>query len=182
MHHSPRQKMLLHVCCASCAVYLTKALRKNFKLILYFYNPNIYPRSEYNLRFKGIKKIAWKYGVTLIEGKYGHVAWKKAVKSHIKDKEGGKRCEICFRYRLEATAKKAVELKIPYFATTLALSPQKDAKIINEIGEEIAAKHELEYLDEEFEEGVSYAKSLELSKKLKLYRQDYCGCEYSTTK
>lgn len=182
MHHAPKQKLLLHVCCATCASYLVKILRKNFKLSLYFYNPNIYPKSEYDLRLKDVRRIAHYYGVRLIEGKYGHAVWKKAVRGHAKDKEGGKRCEICYKYRLEATAKKASELRIPYFATTLAISPQKDAEIINKIGEHIAAKHELEYLDEEFEEGVSYAKSLEIAKKMNLYRQEYCGCEYSIVK
>ena len=180
MHCSPKQKLVLHVCCGSCASWVVKILRKDFNLILYFYNPGIYPEAEYDLRLCDAKKIARKYwGINLIEGTYNHPKWKKLIKGHEGDKEGGMRCELCYKERLEQTAKLAKKLKAPFFATTLSISPHKKTKVINKIGDEIAEKFNLLFYGEDFKAKNGFKKSVILSKKMKLHRQDYCGCEYS---
>ncbi len=182
MHQSPKQKLLLHTCCASCAAHVIEALRKDFKIYLYFYNPNIYPKSEYDVRLKDIKKISQKYLIKLFIGTYSHLKWKNLIKGHENDSEGGGRCKLCFKHRLEETAKFAKKNDFCIFTTTLTISPHKDAKIINTIGEEIAHSHNLIFLEEDFKAQGGFKKSVELSKKLKLYRQEYCGCEYSIKK
>lgn len=182
MHCSPKQKLLLHTCCGGCAAYVIKILRKNFKVYLYYYNPNIYPKSEYDRRLKDIKKISRKYFIKLFIGTYNHSRWKKLIKGHENDHEGGKRCKICYRLRLEETAKFAKKNNFHIFGTTLTISPHKESEVINTMGEEIAQSHNLVFLENDFKDNGGFKKSVELSKKLKLYRQDYCGCEYSIKK
>lgn len=183
MHYAPKQKLILHVCCGGCASWVVKLLRKDFKLILYYYNPSIYPKSEYDIRLHDAKKLARKYwGISLIEGDYGHTKWKKLIKGHETDKEGGKRCDMCYTDRLEATAKLAKKLNAPFFATTLSISPHKKTEVINRIGNEIAGRYNLLFYTEDFKEKDGFKKSVVLSKKMKFHRQDYCGCEYSIKK
>lgn len=177
--HEPKPKILLHTCCATCAVYVQEVLSKNYEVVIYYFNPNTYPKNEYQKRLKDIKKIALNKGLKLIIGKYEHNKWKKAIKGHEKDKEGGKRCLICYGHRLEATARKASGLRIQYFTSTLTVSPHKKAETINRIGKKMGDKYGAEFLDKDFKKNDGFKKSMELSKKYKFYRQDYCGCEYS---
>jgi len=177
-----RPKLLLHICCSGCGAYISRLLEQDYKVILYFYNPNIFPQAEYNKRLKEINIITKKLGLNIIIGEYNHDKWLKLIKGYEKEPEKGKRCLICYQNRLEATAKKAKEKKFAYFATTLTVSPHKDAQAINKIGNNLAKKLGVKFLDKDFKKKDGHKKSVEASRRLGLYRQDYCGCEYSKCK
>ncbi|MFC1724951.1 epoxyqueuosine reductase QueH [candidate division KSB1 bacterium] len=176
------EKILLHSCCAPCASASIEKLLNNYEIILFFYNPNIHPETEYSARKDEIKKIAEFYYVELITGKYDPELWFSGVKGLEKEPERGKRCDVCFRIRLENTGLKAKELGIRKFTSTLSISPHKDFDKINNIGQDIASKLDLEFVPENFKKKDGYKKSIELSKKFDLYRQGYCGCVYSKEK
>tara|TARA_Y100000310_G_scaffold339368_1_gene431836 strand:- start:3962 stop:4444 length:483 start_codon:yes stop_codon:yes gene_type:complete len=156
-------------------------LKKDYNVTLFFYNPNVHPAEEYDKRLGEAKKIAKLLKVPLIEGDYDTKKWLDAVKGHEDDKEGGKRCEICFRVRLEETARLAKEKGFDLFTTTLTVSPYKNADVINKIGKELE-KYNVKFLSADFKKKDGYRKSIELSKEHKLYRQHYCGCIYSKQK
>ena len=174
-----KSKLLLHICCAGCGAYVSQLLKQNFNVTLYFYNPNIYPESEYNKRLAETKMIAKKFNLKLIVGKYGHNQWLELVKGHEQDPERGERCLICYQNRLETTAKMAKKKQFNYFTTTLTVSPYKDAQAISRVGRELAKKYNVKSLDKDFKKQDGFKKSVELSKELGLYRQNYCGCEFS---
>lgn len=173
------EKLLLHVCCAPCSTSVIEALKEKYDLTLFFYNPNIEPEEEYLLRLKNAQNIAEDMNLSLISADYNNKEWKDAVKGYENEKEGGKRCEICFKHRLEVSAKTAKEKGFNLFTTTLTVSPYKDAVLINKIGEETAKEHNLSFLSADFKKENGYRKSIELSKKHNLYRQHYCGCLFS---
>lgn len=175
-------KLLLHICCVGCGVYISKILKKKFRVILYFYNPNIYPKNEYDKRLKETRRIAKKLKLDLIVGKYNHSSWLKLIKGYEKDPEKGERCLICYQDRLEKTAETAKEKGYNYFSTTLTISPHKDAKAISEIGRELKKRYKVKFLDKDFKKQDGFKKSVELSKRLGLYRQNYCGCEFSKSR
>ncbi|MBD3247965.1 hypothetical protein GF382_01585 [Candidatus Falkowbacteria bacterium] len=180
LFHESKKRLLLHVCCATCAIYVSEVLEKQgFRVVLFYHNPNTYPKKEYEKRAKDVKKIAKIRGLELLIDEYDHQKWKKAVRGREKDKEGGERCLICYRKRLEETAKRAKSEGIRYFTSTLSVSPHKQAERINKIGQEIAKKHGVEFLSENFKKKDGFKRSIDLSKKHKFYRQNYCGCEYS---
>ena len=171
--------LLLHVCCAPCSTYVFETLKDEFNPVAYFYNPNIHPEEEYQKRVDELRRFAEKAGFALFEGEYEKDRWLDAVKGHEEDKEGGKRCEICYRFRMEETAKFAKKHGFMYFGTVLSISPHKDAEIINRIGEEISREHDINYYQADFKKNDGFKKGIELSKKYGLYRQRYCGCIYS---
>jgi predicted adenine nucleotide alpha hydrolase (AANH) superfamily ATPase len=177
-----KSKLLLHICCVGCGVYIAKLLKEKFRVYLYFYNPNIFPENEYDKRLSEAKNIAKKFGLKLITEKYNHIFWLKKIEGHEHDQEKGERCLICYHDRLEKTAQKAKELKFDFFSTTLTISPHKDASQISKIGKELEEKYLIKYLDENFKKQDGYLKSSRLSRKLGLYRQNYCGCEFSQRK
>jgi len=170
-------KLLLHICCVGCGVYISRRLKKRFRIILYFYNPNIYPVSEYNKRLAEAKKISKKLKLNLTIEKYEHDLWLRRVHGHEKDQERGARCLICYKDRLRKTAEMAAEKNYNYFATTLTTSPHKDAQAISKIGRELEKKYDIKFLDKDFKKQDGFKKSVQLSKELGLYRQNYCGCE-----
>ena len=174
-----KPKILLHSCCAGCGVYIGKLLKKDYNVILYFYNPSIYPISEYNKRLAEAKKIAQKFNLKLLTEEYDHNKWLNKIKGHEHDKERGERCFICYQDRIESTAKKVEEGKFDCFSTTLTVSPHKDSEWISSIGKKMAEKYNVKFLDKDFKKKDGFKKSVELSKKLNLYRQNYCGCEFS---
>ena len=173
------EKILLHICCGPCSTSVIEALKGKYDLTLFFYNPNIEPEQEYELRLKNAKKIAESMNLPFIIVDYSNKDWKNEIKGYEKEKEGGKRCGICFKHRLEISAKTAKENGFNLFTTTLTVSPYKDAVLINKLGEEIAKKYGLSFLKADFKRENGYRKSIELSKKHNLYRQHYCGCSYS---
>ena len=175
--------LLIHSCCAPCSSYTLDYLSKYFNITVVYYNPNIFPKEEYEYRIKEQKRLIEEMDfvnpVKFISTEYSPNDFYEKIKGHEKDLEGGERCAICFKIRLEYTAKLAKSMGFDYFVTTLSISPLKNSKILNEIGQEIAEKHGVKYLISDFKKKDGYKKSVELSKTYNLYRQDYCGCVYS---
>ncbi|MFA5386377.1 MAG: epoxyqueuosine reductase QueH [Candidatus Paceibacterota bacterium] len=178
---SQKPKILLHVCCAVCGAYLIELLKEKYEVILYFYNPNIHPKEEYEKRKESAKKLAEIYNIDFIEEKYIPEKWFEIIKGLENELEGGKRCPICFEMRLRETAISAENNNIPYFTTTLSISPYKDEKIINETGEKIAKEYDLNFLEigELGNKQDLWQKTKELAKKHNFYHQKYCGCIFS---
>jgi predicted adenine nucleotide alpha hydrolase (AANH) superfamily ATPase len=154
-------------------------LREEFELVLFYFNPNIFPENEYDKRLEEVRKIANQFGLDLIIGDYDHQAWLRAIKGRELDAEGGERCFICYRYRLEETVKIAKERKFDLFSTTLTVSPHKKVLAINNAGNELAIKYDIAFLERDFKKQDGFKKSSILSRELGLYRQNYCGCEFS---
>lgn len=175
--------LLLHSCCAPCSSYVLEYLSKYFRINVLYYNPNISKKEEYDLRIaeqqKLIDSMEFVHPVTLTPGEYDVRSFYEIAKGLENCEERGERCHKCYRLRLEYTAKKAKETGADYFATTLTLSPLKDAKVLNCIGEELAKKYDVSYLASDFKKREGYKRSLELSREYSLYRQNFCGCIYS---
>lgn len=178
--------LLLHACCAPCSSAVLERLANYFKITIFYYNPNITDKHEYDKRIIEIEKlislIDSKYPVNLIKGEYEPDKFFKMAKGLENEPERGSRCYLCYSMRLEETARIAEELGFPYFCTTLTLSPHKNSKWINEIGEKLDKEYEGHYLYSDFKKKNGYKRSIELSKQFNLYRQDYCGCVYSKRK
>ncbi len=177
------KKILIHVCCAPCGGQVIKEIENivgtGLDLFVLFFNPNIYPQEEYELRKAEVKRYCDKLKIEFIEGQYNHQAWLDNVKGYETEKEGGKRCELCFTYRLQELAQIASEKDCDAIATTLTISPHKPAELINEIGKEMAEMYGLEFISEIWRKNEGYKKSCEISKKEDFHRQTYCGCEFS---
>lgn len=175
--------LLLHSCCAPCSSYVIQYLANYFYITILYYNPNISPIDEYLKRkdeqIKLIREMPTKYRVDIIDCDYDNEIYERLVKGLEKEPERGKRCEVCFKLRLGKTAEIASRGNYDYFATTLTLSPYKNAKLINDIGLELGEKYGIKYLGSDFKKRDGYKKSIELSKQFNLYRQNYCGCIYS---
>jgi len=178
-----RKKLLLHVCCGPCSTTALERLYPEYDVTVFFYNPNIAPQPEYILRRDESKRYTREvFGteVLFVEGDFHPDVFLKTVKGLEDEPEGGRRCERCFRLRLEETARYAQENGFTYFCTTLTLSPHKNAILINRIGEELAHKYDgLTYLPSDFKKRNGFGRSVEISKKHELYRQHYCGCVFS---
>jgi epoxyqueuosine reductase len=177
-----KQKMLLHVCCANCSIYPLQTLEKDFDVFMYYYNPNIQPEDEYIKRLEYIKKISRIYNVPLITGEYELKKWLESTETLKAEPEGGKRCGVCFEIRLAETAKKAIEMRFDIFGTTLTISPHKNQEVINKIGQDLALKFELNFYRADFKKNDGFKNTMEMSRKLDIYRQNYCGCIYSIGK
>ena len=173
--------LLLHSCCGPCSSYCLSYLRKYFKITLLYYNPNIFPYDEYEHRLSEQKRLLSYFDdVSFLDVGYDHDEFLDYVKGYEAEPEGGARCKKCFELRLSKTAEIAAEKGFDYFATTLTISPHKNAFIINTVGEKIAEGIEgLLWLPGDFKKREGYKMSIELSKKYDLYRQDYCGCEFT---
>lgn len=177
-----KEKLLLHSCCGPCSTVCIERLKDLYDVTVYYFNPNIYPREEYEKRKENQKKVCDSFNVPFIDGDYDEGKWLSFVKGLENEQEGGSRCEKCFLYRLEETCKKAKELKFDIFATTLTVSPHKSTPVINAVGKEISFKENFPYLEESFKKKDGYLRSINLSKELSLYRQNYCGCRFSIRK
>jgi predicted adenine nucleotide alpha hydrolase (AANH) superfamily ATPase len=175
--------LLLHACCAPCSSAVLERIGNYFKVTIFYYNPNITNKDEYDKRVNEIKKFIssfkTKYPISLEEGNYNSKDFFDISKGLEKEPERGKRCYKCYHLRLNETARIADELGYDYFCTTLTLSPHKNSNWINEIGEELNNKYNSTYLYSDFKKKNGYKRSIELSKEYNLYRQDYCGCVYS---
>lgn len=178
--------LFLHSCCAPCSSYVIEYLSNFFAITVFYYNPNISPSEEYTFRSNEQKRLIdemkTKYPVTYTDEDYDSSQFYNAVKGLEKEPEGGKRCEKCFELRLERTAEKAAEGRFDYFATTLTISPLKNAEVINGIGESLGERYSVKWLPSDFKKKGGYKRSIELSKIYNLYRQNYCGCIFSKTK
>ncbi len=181
-----RKRILLHSCCAPCSSAVITFLTNYFDITILYYNPNIAPREEYEKRKKEqirlIKEIDKVGTIDIIDCDYDNDIYEKNIKGYEDCPERGARCTICFNLRLEKTAKIAKENNYDYFCSTLTVSPYKNATLINQIGEELSKKYDIKWLYSDFKKAEGYKKSIELSKKYNLYRQDYCGCIYSQRK
>ena len=173
--------LALHSCCGPCSSYVLEYLTQYFDVTLFFYNPNIHPESEYNKRLSEQIRLCEILGVKTIECDYDPENYFDFVKGLEKEKEGGARCDKCFEMRLDYTASLAKQKHFTYLATTLTVSPHKNAPLINDIGEKTAKKHGILWLPSDFKKKGGYQRSIELSKKHDLYRQNYCGCIFSKT-
>lgn len=176
-------KLLLHSCCAPCSSYVLEYLSQYFDITVYYYNPNIFPEQEYGARVREqerlIREMELKRAVGFVAGEYVPEDFYQVARGHEKDPEGGPRCYKCYELRLEHAAREAVRLGADYFTTTLSISPLKNAARLNEIGVRLGEKYNVPYLLSDFKKKEGYKRSVELSKRYGLYRQDYCGCIYS---
>ena len=178
-----RPRLLLQSCCGPCSSYVLEALTPYFRVTVLYYNPNIQPRAEYDLRLENQRKIIAALptpsAVDILECDYDGEKYDAAVKGLEAEPEGGARCTVCFRLRLEETAKRASELGYDWFCTTLTVSPHKDAERLNQIGMTLGERYGVPFLPSDFKKREGYKRSIQLSKEYELYRQDYCGCLYS---
>lgn len=184
MEQGENKKLILHVCCAVCGAYLCELLKGRFKeIVIYFYNPNIWPKKEYEKRKESAKKLAEIYGLEFIEGEYDIENWNQKIKGLEGELEGGKRCPVCFEMRLRKTAEFAKQRGFDYFATTLAVSPYKSEKVVDEIGGALAQEFGINYLSTaiigDLNKTEIWQKTRELAKKFEFYHQKYCGCSFS---
>lgn len=178
-----RPRLLLQSCCGPCSSYVLEALTPYFRVTVLYYNPNIQPREEYDLRLENQRKIIAALPtpseVNILECSYDGEKYDAAVKGLEAEPEGGARCTVCFRLRLEETAKRASELGYDWFCTTLTVSPHKDAERLNQIGRALGERYGVPFLPSDFKKREGYKRSIQLSKEYALYRQDYCGCLFS---
>ena len=173
--------LLLHACCAPCSSYCIEYLNEHFKITLFFYNPNIFPEEEYAHRAAELRRLVSEMGldIPVVEAENDTESFYALAKGRENVREGGERCFDCYRLRLEKTAALAKEKGFDYFTTTLSISPLKNAAKLREIGLELEKKYEVKNLPSDFKKKEGYKRSIELSKKYNLYRQNYCGCVYS---
>ena len=175
----PRPRLLLHCCCGPCTTAVYERLARDFDVVCYWYNPNIQPAEEYRKRLDALRQLADATGMELLIEEGGEDEWAGAIAGLEDEPEGGRRCDVCFRLRLEKAAAKAAQLGCECFSTTLTVSPYKPAATINPIGEAAAEETGLKFLAADFKQRDGFKRSVELSKQYGLYRQKYCGCMYS---
>lgn len=175
-----RSRLLLHSCCGPCSSYVLEYLTRYFDVTLLYYNPNIQPRAEYDLRLENQIKLLRAFPeVTFLPSAYDGAAYDDAVKGLEEEPEGGARCAECFRLRLSYTARVAAEKGFDFFCTTLTVSPHKNAPLINVLGEKLGEQYGVRWLPSDFKKRGGYQRSIVLSAEHGLYRQNYCGCLYS---
>lgn len=178
-----RPTLLLHVCCAPCSSYVLEYLAKYFDITVFFFNPNISPASEYEFRQKELERLLAEMPlpscVKIMSGRYCPEEFYSMAKGMEELPEGDSRCKKCYRMRLAETADIALANGFDYFTTTLSISPYKNAEWLNSIGAEEGKRVGIKYLFSDFKKKNGYKRSCELSAEYGLYRQDYCGCEFS---
>lgn len=181
-----REKILLHSCCAPCSSAVVERLIDRFDVVVFYYNPNIYPEEEYLKRkaeqiryIKILNENSAEAKVFFLDCDYDSESFYAAVKGLENEREGGARCPVCFKLRLEKTARVAKENGFDFFSTTLTVSPHKNSEVILGIGREISKELNIKFLDENFKKKDGYKRSIELSKENNLYRQNYCGCKFA---
>ena len=176
-------RLLLHSCCAPCSSYCLEYLSQYFEITVLYYDPNIYPEEEFRKRAEEVRRLIsemrFKNPVSFVVDDYNHDEFFNAVKGLENAPEGGERCFICYRLRLERAARYAAEHGFDYFCSTLSISPLKNAQKLNEIGAELSEIYKVPNLPNDFKKKGGYLRSIELSKEYGLYRQNYCGCVYS---
>lgn len=174
------KKIILHACCAICSGYPISLLKDmGYQVFVYFYNPNIYPKEDYHRRLEAQKTLCKALDCELVEGEYTPDEFYEAAAGLENEPEKGKRCDKCFELRLKRTAELAQKMDIHEFTTSIVISPHKNFSKLSEIGEKIASEFGLKYLAIDFKKQDGFLKSNKISKELELYRQNYCGCEFS---
>ncbi len=170
-----KPKLLLHCCCAPCSSAVIEKLKEYFEITYLFFNPNIYPIDEYKLRKEQFKKL----NVNVIDLGYDHNEFLNLIKGKEDEKEGGIRCNICIAMRLEKTFLYAKNNNFDIVTTTLSISPHKNAEFINITGENLQKKYGIKYLHADFKKENGFLRSTQIAKQVNMYRQNYCGCEFS---
>lgn len=182
---TPVPTLLLHSCCAPCSSYVLEYLSRYFEITVLYFNPNIYPETEYWKRVEEQRRLIEcrnqeeGYPIHFLEGEFCPQRFYEAVRGLEQIPEGGERCFACFELRLREAAKAAKEGDFTFFTTTLTISPMKNAQKLNEIGEALAKQYGVSWLPSDFKKKNGYKRSVELSAEYGLYRQDYCGCVFS---
>ena len=175
--------LLLHSCCAPCSSYVLEYLSNYFGITVFYYNPNIYPDEEYEMRVREqqrfIRAFPAKHPIDFIEGAYDKERFYEMARGLEAVPEGGQRCFQCYELRLREAGELAKARDFDYFTTTLSISPMKNAEKLNEIGLRLAEELGVAYLCSDFKKRNGYKRSTELSREYGMYRQDYCGCVYS---
>ncbi len=192
LYKNRKPTILLHACCGPCSSYVLELLAKTFDISIYYYNPNIHPKQEYERRLEELQqflkktkeKSTYTSNPLLLETEYNVNDYFNAIdfesNPELKtERERGVRCEKCYRLRLTKSAQYAQEHNFDYFTTTLSISPHKDSNMINAIGAELENKYNIKYLYADFKKRNGYKRSLEYSDEFEMYRQDYCGCIFS---
>lgn len=174
-----KENFVLHICCAPCATHVIDLLEEEYALSALFFNPNIHPPCEYGLRREEAARYCGARDLPFIMSCCKPADWFDAVRGYESDREGGRRCDICIRMRLEESARVARRRGAAIFGTTLSISPHKNASRINQIGNEIARARGLRFHEADFKKRDGYRKSCVLSREAGLYRQNYCGCIFS---
>ena len=182
-----KNRLLLHSCCGPCSTACIERLLPDYNVTVFFYNPNITDREEYEkrkeaqLKFINLynEKLSDKDKIQFIEGEYLPEEFYDVASEYASEPEGGVRCTECFKLRLERTAQAALRTGNTVFGTTLTVSPHKNYNLISAIGWEISVKYNLEFLDMDFKKKAGFQRSIQMSKEYGLYRQNYCGCEFS---
>lgn len=182
-----KPSLLLHSCCGPCSTSVLERLAPDYSITVFYFNPCITEQDEYEKRKANQIAFIEKFnqtassgeGISFLEGEYLPEVYLEAVKGFEDQPEGGKRCNICFRLRLSETARKAKELEMDYFTTTLTVSPHKNYSLISSIAKEEAETIGVEFLDIDFKKKAGFQRSVQLAKEYGLYRQDYCGCRFS---
>lgn len=176
-------RLLLHCCCAPCASSVLEYLTEHFAVTILWYNPNLYPQAEFDRRFKALIELVEKMGladkVDILAEPWKNEDYLRRIKGLENEAEGGARCTECFRLRLLETARLCKHYGYDYFCSTLTLSRHKDAVLINDIGEELARATGTSWLPSDFKKRDGENRSIELCEKYSIYRQLYCGCEFS---
>ena len=182
-----KKRLLLHSCCGPCSTACIERVLGDYKITVFFYNPNITDPEEYEKRKAAQIKFLNEYNdnlaeeekVEFIEGEYLPEEFFNVAACYADEPEGGARCTECFKLRLERTAQAALKTGNHIFGTTLTVSPHKNYNLVSAIGCELAKKYNIEFLDIDFKKKAGFQRSIEMSKEYQLYRQRYCGCEFS---
>ncbi len=173
------ERILVHACCASCSSYVLGHLQESYEVSAFFYNPNIQPEEEYLLRLGEMSGVCGRLGIGMAEGPRDFERWNAAAAPWSHLPEGGIRCRVCYRIRLEETAARAAEQGFALFTTTLSVSPHKIHPWIVEEGRKAGSAHGVRFLEEDFKKKGGFQESCRISREYGLTRQDYCGCLYS---
>ena len=177
------KKFLLHTCCAPCSIAVIDELKNQFDFTVFFYNPNIYPEAEYIRRKAEVIKICDEWTVPMVDYDYDAQAWHAKVGAGLeREPEGGERCSLCFKFRLAKTAAYAAKNGFQYFGTSLTSGRDKKAEVINPIGHLFAKEYKIKFYAADWKKDGRQEKGKQLVKERKIYRQNYCGCEYSQPK
>jgi epoxyqueuosine reductase len=174
-----KPKLLLHICCGPCSTEVIRRLKDDYEVVGFFYNPNIHPEEEHDKRLMEVQRISALWRVLVDARPYDHVRFLGVASGLEGEPEDGNRCVACYRLRLEEAACSAAENGCTHLATTLTIAPMKRAVVINPIGHEVAARHGVVFVGEDWKKRDGFKRSIDLSRDLGLYRQNYCGCEFS---
>lgn len=181
-----KPRLLLHSCCGPCSSAILERINEYFDIDVFYYNPNIDREEEFYRRadeqVELVKNLGLEDEIEVRVIKYDHDEFLDCVKGFEKYQEGGPRCFKCYRQRMEKAAEFAAENNYDYFTTTLSISPHKDSQILNRLGDLLSKEYKVKYLFSDFKKKNGFKRSVELTDKFNMYRQDYCGCEFSRRK